>query len=75
MRIDQKNRSLYEQYAITGWPCHFYTMKACDKYNRLIEDVCQKTPEGARDFSVIRKIQIWFFVFFLDTMDTFWYRP
>ena len=69
-----KNEHLYRQYAITGWPCRFYPMKAHDKYNRLIKKLCQKAPEGAQDFSIVRKIQVEFAILFLDLMDTFWYK-
>lgn len=70
-----KNEHLYEQYAITGWPCHFYTMKAHDKYNQLIEDMCKSAPEGARDLSLVQKIRRRCVILYLDVMDTFWYKP
>ena len=44
-----KNEKLYNQYAIYGWPCHFFTMFAADAYNARIETYCKRLPEGAED--------------------------
>jgi hypothetical protein len=46
-----KNEKLYDQYAIDGWPCHFFSMAAVDKYNKKIEKFCNELPEGATELT------------------------
>lgn len=69
-----KNKALYDEYAITYWPCHFFTMKARDKYNQMISAICERAPEGVKDISLCQKIRRWFCIRYLNCMDLIWFK-
>lgn len=64
-----KNKKIYDKYAINGWPCHFYTIEATDKYNERIEKYCNKLPEGSSDLSILQKIKRYLYIVCLDVYD------
>lgn len=65
-----KNKNVYEMYAIQGWPCHFFTMSAVNKYNAKIEKYCHTLPEGAKDLSRVQKWKLKRYVLYLDLYDS-----
>ena len=67
-----KNKSLYDRYAIQGWPSQFYTISAQDKYNAKIEKFCQSLPEGAKNLSECQRfILAWYrkYIFLYDVVE------
>jgi hypothetical protein len=64
-----KNQALYQQYAILGWPCHFFTGGAADKYNAFIEKCCKRLPEGATDLSRSQQICRCVYIRYLNVYD------
>lgn len=64
-----KNQALYQQYAILGWPCHFFTGSALDKYNAFIVKCCNALPEGATDLSRSQHIRRYVYIRWLNVYD------
>lgn len=69
----KKNIVLYNNYAITGWPCYYFTVDARDKYNMKIEKYCQALKEGAKDLSWFQKVRLFFFRRYLTVFDNILY--
>jgi hypothetical protein len=65
-----KNQHVYEMYSIEGWPCHFYTMAAVDKYNARIEKYCNKLPDGAQDLSRVQRLKLKVYILYLSLYDS-----
>lgn len=64
-----KNEKIYNKYAIVGFPCHFYTLDACNKYNDKIEKYCNRLPEGADDLTPIQIRFMRIYCVYLDMYD------
>lgn len=66
-----KNQSIYNDYAITGWPCHFFTEAAKTKYNANVERYCQSLPDNSTDLTRTQRLRLWLYTRFLDVYDIF----
>ena len=64
-----KNQSIYDDYAITGWPCHFFTEHAKTKYNIKVAYYCQSLPEGAPGLTRTQRLRLWLYTRYLDARD------
>lgn len=64
-----RNKKIYDKYAITGFPCHFYTMEACDKFNNKIAKYCNRLPEGAADLTPFQLRLMRLYIIYLNVYD------
>lgn len=66
------NETIYNYYSIESFPCHFFSLKAVDKYNGLIEKFCKKLPQKATDLRIYQKIIRRLYIILLDVLDAIW---
>lgn len=64
-----RNVPLYQRYAILGWPCHFFTGSAMDKYNAFIVKCCNALPEGAQDLTRSQQFRRYVYIRWLNVYD------
>lgn len=65
-----RNQKLYKEYEINGWPCHFLSLSACNKYNKLLATHCNRLPDGATEFTSWQTIRRYLYLlFFLGAYD------
>lgn len=50
-----KNKKLYDAYAIQGYPCHFMSDAAYDKYHNWLRRLCNRLPEGTEELTEKQK--------------------
>lgn len=67
------NKYVYEKYAIEGFPNHFFTFKATEKYNEKIKKWCNQLNNAALDLTKIQNLKRFLYVRFLDVLDVIWY--
>ena len=70
----KRNFDLYDKYAINGWPCHFLTAKAMDKYNSKIAKWCNKLPEGTMEFNEHYKSKRTLYIVVLNIYDVILFK-
>jgi hypothetical protein len=58
---------ILDDYSLVGWPNHFFTLKANNKYNEKIEKYARKCTQD--DLSIFQKIKLFFYVRYLDCYD------
>lgn len=64
-----KNQNIYDEYAINGFPCYFFTIEVTEKYNTKIEKYCENLKEGSVDLSLFQKIKRFLYIYYLDVYD------
>ncbi len=67
------NQKSYNEYAITGFPCHFFTIEAADKYNSLIRAFAS-AKSNKDDLGVLQKIIRRIYIVYLNIYDVLLYE-
>lgn len=64
-----ENQRVYEEYAIEGWPCHFFRVESADKYNEKLKKYCKQLKKDAKDLTSFQKLKLVLYSSYLDVQE------
>lgn len=63
------NMFVYNNYKINGFPNHFYTEKATNKYNNKLLYWCSHLTQNAKDLTYFQRLKRKIYIMYLDIYD------